>query len=125
MSKHGPELGEVFCMETYLVDCVCVGITFPPLGWKCGINYPPIHSYLSIMWDDKYKFDFIEICDGFKTPLYMLIFNKLALRLLEEAHKAIQPIRDWYMVENCTFLKIFGVNMVPQLLTKFVLDKVS
>jgi hypothetical protein len=56
----------------------------------------------------KYKINYAQLCDLFLAPLYKLIFWKECLRLIEVV-TLIRSIGSWYLKEDHTYLRIYGV----------------
>ena len=56
------------------------------------------------------------------SSLYLVIFNKLAPRIIDEAIDTIKIIEDWYICELFTFIRVLGNNSLHPL-PKFVLGR--
>ena len=50
-------------MSTYLMDVMCANIEFPSLEWKWESSLPSVHVYRKMLWENKYKEDYDQICN--------------------------------------------------------------
>jgi hypothetical protein len=67
-----------------------------------------------------YKKYYAMICDGFLDSLYSIMFKKECPWISKPAKKIISLIKNWYLEEKCTYLKIFGATGAPHLLPAYV-----
>jgi hypothetical protein len=109
-----------FYMDSYLMDLIYVINRFPELNWSWNMSKPPMHVYCQMIWEKKYKKNYARLCDFFLVPLYRLILCKEFPRLSKESMRLIKNIGNWYLQEDCTYLRIYGVTASPHLLPKYV-----
>jgi hypothetical protein len=65
-----------FYMSTYLMDVMCANIEFPSLVWKWEPSFPSVHVYCKMLWENKYKEDYDQICNKFFPTLYQTLFGE-------------------------------------------------
>ena len=65
-----------FYMSTYLMDVMCVNVEFPSLEWKWEPSLPSVHVYCKMLWENKYKEDYDQICNKFFLTLYETLFGE-------------------------------------------------
>jgi hypothetical protein len=54
-----------FYMSTYLMDVMCANLEFPSLEWKWEPSLPSVHVYCKMLWENKYKEYYDQICNKF------------------------------------------------------------
>lgn len=117
---HTPVNPPEFYMSSYLIYIVCAAANhFPGMGWKWAPTEPPVQVYCQDLWEHKYIRHYTRICDHFMAPLYTMIFCKPAPRLSEEAIQVVSMIRDWYVNEDSTYIRIYGATKAPHLLPRY------
>jgi hypothetical protein len=57
------------------------------------------------------------------APLFFSIYNKPPQILSQESIESLKDIGDWYMGKHYTYIRVFGCASTPQLLPKYVLDR--
>jgi len=65
-----------FYMSTYLMDAMCASLEFPSLEWKWEPSLPSVHVYYKMLWENKYKEDYDQICNKFFPTLYETLFGE-------------------------------------------------
>ena len=65
-----------FYMSTYLMDVMCANIEFPSLEWKWEPSLPSVHVYCKMLWENKYKEDYDQICNKFFPTLSQTLFEE-------------------------------------------------
>ena len=73
-------------------------------------NQKPIHIYCQYLWEHMYKWQFSRLWGHFITPLYALIFNKIAPEISNESMSIIGAISDWYVTREHTYMRIYGAT---------------
>jgi hypothetical protein len=76
------------------------------------------------MWENKYNRNYSQLCDFFIAPLCRLIFCRECPWLSREAMKLLKSIGNWYLQEDYTYLRIYGVTAPPHLLPKYVPNRI-
>ena len=74
-----------------------------------------VHVYCGELWDSNFKKHFNAIHDYFMDPLYSIIFNQLATRLLEDVRETIKNIVDWCTSRNISLILGFLVPPLPHI----------
>jgi DNA segregation ATPase FtsK/SpoIIIE-like protein len=110
-------------MSSYLLDMVCQAHAYPRMGWRWKKSDLPIHVYCQDLWEHKYRVHYQKICDHFLISLFQLLFCARAPCMSEKAMEAISEIDDWFVLENETYIRIYGSTKPPHVLPKFVPDK--
>ena len=65
-----------FYMSTYLMDVMCANLEFPSLEWKWEPSLPSIHVYYKMIWKNKYKEDYDQVCNKVFHTLYQVLFKE-------------------------------------------------
>ena len=65
-----------FYMSTYLMDVMCANLEFPSLEWKWEPSLPSVHVYCKMLWENKYKEDYDQICNKFFPIVYQELFEE-------------------------------------------------
>ena len=65
-----------FYMSTYIMDVICANMEFPSLEWKWEPSLPSVHVYYKMLWENKYKEDYDQICNKFFPSLYDALFGE-------------------------------------------------
>ena len=66
----------LFYMSTSLMDVMCANLEFPSLEWKSEPNLPLFQVYCKMLWENKYKEDYDQICNKFSPTLYQTLFEE-------------------------------------------------
>jgi hypothetical protein len=82
----------------------------------------PVHIYLSILWENRYKTSYALICDECITHIYFIIFKKEFPRLSTTTKKMIAKVGHWYLNKHSTYIKVFGATGEPHILPTHVPD---
>ena len=109
-----------FFMFAYLLDVVCACNYFLFMGWKSMLSCYPIHIYYIHLYNSRYHHFFYDICDKFMSPLNVMTFKQSIPRISKGGHQALQGIKDLYVEEHHTYIRIYGLNYFPHLLLMFV-----
>ena len=65
-----------FFMSSYLLDVMCASIEYPSLGWKWEPNLSSVHVYCKMLWEKRYKENYVLIYNGLFSTLYQVIFGE-------------------------------------------------
>ena len=65
-----------FYMSTCLMDVIFANLEFPSLEWKWESSLPSVHVYCKMLWENKYKEDYDQICNKFFPNLYETLFGE-------------------------------------------------
>jgi hypothetical protein len=121
-----PKEGEipVLYMASYLLDVMCTRNIFPCMNLSWHVTNLPIHVYLNILWENRYKNSYSLICDEFIAQIYFILFKKECPRVSAGAKKMISKAGHWYLDECDTYIRVFRDNRAPHLLLVHVLDQI-
>jgi len=94
------------------------------MGWKWTTNDPtPIFLSYKKMWEQEYIPHFHQLCQGVVLPLHQLVFNRRCLRFTKESITDLQVIGRYFLEESFSYIRIFGSQDFPHVLSMYVLDK--
>jgi hypothetical protein len=80
-----------------------------------------VHVYCQAMWENKYKRNYAQLCDYFIALLYkFFFFCNECLGLSKDPMRLLRSICNWYLQEDYTYSRIYGVIAPPHLLPKYV-----
>ena len=102
------------------VKCAC--LEFPSLRWKWESNLPSIHVYCKMLWETKYKEDYVLICNGLFPTLYQVLYREEAPCLSPEGQKIVKEYGDWYMTPDEVYIRITGITKPSHWLPHLVPD---
>ena len=114
-----------FYMSTYLIDVMCANLEFPSLKWKWELTLPLVHVYCKMLWENKYKEDYDQICNKFFPTLYQTLFEEETPCLSPEVQAIVKELGDWYMTSAGVYIRIAGSTNPPHWLPHFVLTPCS
>jgi hypothetical protein len=124
LQSQTPKDGEMltFNMTSYLLDVIYARNVFTGMNLRWHVAEIPMHVYLNILWENRYKRSYTLICDEFIARVYFILFKKEFPRLTIKAKKMISKVGHWYLEETTTYIRLFGAMTAPQLLPTHVLD---
>lgn len=122
VQKPDPK-GTIFYFTAYLLDALCASNSFPGLNWAWNPKIPPIHLYCKELWKENNYKEMYKICAHFIAHAHQLFFRTEMPRLYEAERESICLIRNWYLLKNFTYIRLAGIIAVPNLLPKYVPDK--
>ena len=95
-------------MSTYLTDVMCANIEFPSLEWKWESSLPLVHVYRKMLWENKYKDDYDQICNMFFPTLCQALFGEETPCLSPAGQAMVKELGDWYMTPTRVYTRIVG-----------------
>jgi hypothetical protein len=111
-------------MSAYIMDAVCFMTSFPLMGWSwTPTSVEPIHIYHSILWEDKVKYFFYEICNWVVVLMHTAIYGYPPPRISNKIVTNLGDIVDWYVEENFSYIRVFGCSIAPHALPQFLPDR--
>ena len=90
----------LFYMSTYLMNVMCASLEFPSLRWKWEPSLPSVHVYCKMLWENKYKEDYDQICNKFFPTLYETLFGEETPCLSPTGQAMVKEIGVWYMTST-------------------------
>jgi hypothetical protein len=118
--KENPSVTPTFYMALYLLDVLCNTNIFACINFSWHYLEAHVHLYCHILWDNKYKRSYTNICDFFLVQLYYLIFYRECPRLPDDSKKLISHIGNWYVQQDLTHIRIYGTTTTPHILFEYV-----
>jgi hypothetical protein len=113
-----------FFMSAYIMDVVCFMTPFPLMGWSwTPTSVEPIHIYHSILWEDKAKEFFYEICNWVVVSMHTAIYGYPPPRISDKIVTNLGKIADWYVEEHFSYIRVFGCSVPPHALPQFLPDR--
>ena len=103
----------LFYMSTYLMDVMCASLEFPSLEWKWESSLPSVHVYCKMLWENKYKEDYEQICNKFFPTLYETRFGEEIPCLSLAGQALVKELGDWYMTPIGVYIKLQGAPSLP------------
>ena len=110
-------------MVYLLLDTLCDYSDFLGFSVSWQISEPYVHVYFNMLWKNKYKIYYAQICDFFMYRVYSLILGWKCPRLSKHPKKIMACIRNWYLEEKHTYLWIFGATNPPHLRPTYVHER--
>ena len=104
------------------MDVMYANIEFPSLEWKWEPSLPLVHVYCKMLWENKYKEDYDQICNKFFLTLYQTLFGEETLCLSPVGQEIVKELGDWYMTSTGVYIRIAGSAKPPHWLPHFVPD---
>ena len=104
------------------MDVMCANLEFPSLEWKWEPSLRSIHVYCKMLWENKYKEDYDQVCNKVFPTLYQVLFEEETPCLSTEGQAIIKVFRDWYMTPVRVYIRIAGRTKTPHWLPHFVPD---
>jgi hypothetical protein len=101
------------------MDVMCANLEFPSLEWKWEPCLPSIHVYCKMLWQNKYKEDYDQVCNKVFPNLYQGLFREETPCLSTEGQALFG---DWYMTLVGVYIRIAGSTKPPHWLPHFVPD---
>ena len=111
-----------FYMSTYLMDVMCANLEFPSLEWKWEPSLPSIHVYCKMLWENKYKEDYDQVCNKVFPTLYQVLFGEETPCLSTKGQAIVKEFGDWYMTPVGVYIRIARSTKPPHWLPHFVPD---
>ena len=90
------------------------------LEWKWEPSLPSIHVYCKMLWENKYKEDYDQICNKFFPILYQVLFGEETPCLSPEGKAIVKEFGDWYMTPTVVYTRIAGSTKHPHWLPCFM-----
>ena len=90
------------------MDVMCANLEFPSLKWKCQPSLPSAHVYCKMLWENKYKEDYDQICNKFFPSLYETLFGEEIPCLSPVGQAMVKELGDWYMSPIGMYIRIAG-----------------
>ena len=112
-----------FYFFTYLMDILCASNSFPCMKWAWNPQRHPIHLYCKELWKEKSFKEMYIICNHFLAKAHQLLFRSEIPRITRAGHDSIAQIENWYMLKDSTYIHLAGIMAAPNLLPRYVLDK--
>ena len=102
------------------MGAMCANIDFPSLKWKWESSFPSIHVYCKMLWENKYKEDYDQICNKIFPTLYQILSCEEAPCLSPKGQAIVMEYADWYMTPIAVYIRIVGSTKPPHWLPHFV-----
>ena len=83
-----------FYMSTYLMAVMCANIEFPSLEWKWESSLPLVHVDCKMLWENKYKEYYDQICNNFFPTLYQTLFGEETPCLSPTGQEIVKELGD-------------------------------
>jgi hypothetical protein len=113
-----------FYMSAYIMDVVCYKTPFPLMNWSWNPgSSQAIHFYHDKLWEENMKDSFYEISHNVIIPLHELIFGQAPLIFSLQMIKYLEKVADWFVEEYFSYIRVFGSQVSPHALPRFVSDK--
>ena len=112
-------------MSSYLLDVMCASWEYPSLGWIWKQDLLSIHVYYKMLWENKYKEDYKQICNDLFAAIYWILCGEEAPCLSFEGQKIAKPYGYWYMTSDGFYIRILGSTKAPHWLPHFVIRDIS
>jgi hypothetical protein len=110
-------------MSSYLLDIMCIVHRYPKMGRSWFPTDAAIQIYCKVIWEHKYQIEYQRIYEHFLAPLYEFIFFTSPSCMTNKAIVVIRRIKDWYLMEHDTYIRIYGMIKPPHLFPRFVPNK--
>ena len=65
---------------------------------EMGTEFPSVHVYCRMLWENKYKEDYDQICNKFFPTLYETLFGEETPCLSLTRQAMVKEFGDWYMI---------------------------
>ena len=104
------------------MDVMCANIEFPSLEWNWEPSFPFVHVYYKMLWENKYKDNYDQICNKFFPTLYQTLFGEETPCLSPVGPKIVKELGDWYMTPAGVYIRNIGSTKPPHWLPHFVPD---
>ena len=95
------------------MDVMCANLEFPSLEWKWEPSLPSVHVYCKMLWENKYKEDYDQICNKFFPSLYETLFGEEIPCLSLAGKTLVKELGDWYMNPTGVYIRIVGSTKPP------------
>ena len=102
------------------MDVMCSNLEFPSLEWKWEPSLLSVNVYCKMLWENKYKEDYGQICNKFFPTLYQALFEEETPCLSPEGQAIVKELGDWYMIPVGVYIRIARSTMPPHWLPHFV-----
>ena len=104
------------------MDVFCATFPLLAMGWNWTRVGPPIHIYCSTLWEENFFPHIYDICDHFIGSIYQKVFKGDTPTFSDRAMALISTMRNWYIGDYFTYIKIWGRKIV-HLLPRIVPDR--
>lgn len=104
------------------MDVMCASLEFPSLKWKWEPSLPLVHVYCKMLWENKYKEDYDQVCNKFFPTLYETLFGEETPCLSPAGQAMVKELGDWYMTPTRVYIRIAGSTKPPHWIPHFVPD---
>ena len=101
---------------------MCASLEFSSLEWKWEPSLPSVHVYCKMLWENKYKEDYDQICNKFFPSLYETLFREEIPCLSLARQASVKELGDWYMTPTRVYIRIVGSTKPPHWIPHFVPD---
>ena len=95
------------------MNVMCANIEFPSLEWKWESSLPSVHVYCKMLWENKYKEDYDQICNKVFPTLYQTLFGGETPFLSSAGQAMVKELEDWYMTLIGVYIRIAGSTNPP------------
>ena len=75
-----------------------------------------------MLWENKYKEDYDQICNKFFPTLYQALFEEETPCISPERQAIVKELGDWYMTLDGVYIRIAGSTKPPHWLPHFEPD---
>jgi hypothetical protein len=97
---------------------------FPLMDWRWTPNrIEPIHIYHSKIWEEKAKEFLYEICNRVVVFMQTSIYGYPPPRISDKIVTNLGRIKDWYIEEHFSYIRVFGCLVPPYALLQFLPDR--
>jgi hypothetical protein len=93
------------------------------MGWSWLPSITAILIYFKTLWEHKYRMEYQRICDHFLAPLDKFIFCTPLPCMIDKSMEILRKIGDWYLMEQDTYIILYGVMKPPHFIPWFVINK--
>ena len=104
------------------MDVMCANIEFQSLEWKWEPSLSSVHVYFKMLWENKYKEDYDQICNKFFLTLYETLFGEETPCLSPVGQEIAKDLGDWYMTPTRVYIRIAWSTKPLHWLPHFVPD---
>ena len=95
------------------MNMMCSNIKFLALKWKWESSLPSVHVYYKMLWENKYKEDYDQICNKLFPTLYQTLFGEETPCLSLIGQAMVKEFEDWYMTLSGVYIRIARSNKPP------------
>lgn len=95
---------------------------FPKYDWEWKKSSSPFHVYYLDLWETRYKYEFMRICNNFLIPLQAILTCEPTPCMSQDAMNAISKMGDWYVSSSSVYICIYGSMKEPPQVLHYALD---